>query len=81
MNKTTALSLSERYADICRRAADGDPSARAIKIITEAVIEDKIHIDQLRMISDVNKKDGPIAAYELFLKFYQQPQQEGAAAI
>ncbi|MCM3145355.1 hypothetical protein [Brevibacillus sp. MER 51] len=81
MSKTTALSLSERYAEICRRAADGDPSARAIKIITEAVIEDKIHIDQLRMISEANKKDGPLAAYELFLTFYKHSQQEEAAAI
>ncbi|MBH0333650.1 hypothetical protein ABH14_28635 [Brevibacillus brevis] len=71
MSKEIALSLSEQYADICRRAAEGDPSARGIKIIIDAVLEDKLTIDQLRMISNANKKDGPMAAYELFLTFYK----------
>lgn len=81
MSMESDRNIVEQYNAMCRRATEGDPSARAVKFIIEAVLEDKLTIDQLRMISDANKKDGPIAAYELFITFYQQPQQEGAAAI
>ncbi|MGG1991194.1 hypothetical protein [Brevibacillus brevis] len=50
-------NIVEQYNAMCRRAEEGDPSARAVKFIIDAVLEDKLAIDQLRMISNANKKD------------------------
>ncbi|WP_312116586.1 hypothetical protein [Brevibacillus reuszeri] len=79
MSQETDRSLSEKYSDICRRAAEGNPSAVATKIIIEAVMEDKISEEELRMISDISKRKGVTAAYGLFIEFYKQSQPEEAS--
>ena len=79
MSQETDRSLSDKYSAICRRAAEGDPVARAVKTITEALLEGRLSEEQLRQISAVSKQDGVSAAYSLFIDFYKQSQPEEAS--
>ncbi|MFE1626987.1 hypothetical protein ACFLFF_09610 [Brevibacillus reuszeri] len=81
MRLETDYEVVQSYMDVCRQAEEGNPSARATKFLVEAVLEDKLTIEELRMISDVSKRDGVRAAYELFLQFYKQSQPGEVATV
>lgn len=72
MNREADVDIVKRYEDIRRRAANGDRTAYAIKMMVEAVMDGKLSEEQLLKISEVIKSEGTNAAYKLFVDFYYQ---------